>query len=63
MFSTIVVPRFNKVEEGCTTVREFPGRPGVATGLPLIGTGFTIQNTEVLKSVTLLVHLFHAYSY
>ncbi len=27
-----------------------PGRPEVATDLPLIGTGFTLQNIEVLKS-------------
>ncbi len=40
----------------------YPGRPGVATGLPLIGTGFTLQNTEVLKCVTLL-HSFRAYSH
>ncbi len=29
-----------------------PGRPEVATDLPLIGTGFTLQNIEVLKSVS-----------
>ncbi len=40
-----------------------PGRPEVATGLPLIGTGFTLQNIEVVKSVTLLVHLIQAYSH
>ncbi len=40
---------------------KFPGRPEVATGLPLIGTGFTLQNMEVLKSVPLLLHFFQAY--
>ncbi len=38
-----------------------PGRPEVATGLPLIGTGFTLQNIKVLKSVTLLLHFCQAY--
>ena len=40
-----------------------PGQPEVATGLPLIGNGFTLQNIEVLKSVTLLLHPFQAYSH
>ncbi len=33
----------------------------MATGLPLIGTGFTLQNIEALKSVTLLLHFFQTY--
>ena len=35
----------------------------MATGLPLIGTGFTLKNMEVLKSVPLLLHFFQAYSH
>ncbi len=41
----------------------FPGRPEVATALPLIDTGFTLPDIEVVKSVTLLLHLFQAYSH
>ena len=41
---------------------ECPGRPEVATGLPLIGTGFTLQDIGVVKSVTLLLHLFNLFT-
>ncbi len=41
----------------------YRGRPEVATGLPLIGTGFTLQDIEVVKNVTLLLHIFQAYSH
>ena len=48
---------------GPCCIEHIPSRPEVDTGLPLISTGFTLQNIEVLKSVTLLLHVFQAYSH
>ncbi len=45
------------------TSPDYPGRLDVAAGLPLIGSGFTLQNIDVLKSVTLPLHFFRAYSH